>query len=154
MNREKIGPKYFEELELGEEFVTPTRTITETDVVYFSAMTGDYNGIHTSKEIAKDTSFGKRLVQGLLGLSISHGLLFRLSLLDGTAIAFLEVKSWEFKKPIFIGDTVKARVIVEDKRKSESKSNQGIIWFKVKLLNQDDTVVQEGTKVILMKTKE
>ena len=82
--------KYFDELVEGKEFMTPTRTITESDVVMFAAMTGDYNEIHTSKEFMKTSQFGKRLVHGLLGLSVSHGLLFRLGYLMGQALLFWE----------------------------------------------------------------
>jgi len=65
----------------------------ETDVVAFAVISGDYNEIQTSGEFAKNSYFGKRLVYDLLGLAISHRLLFRLGLLDGTAIAFLEIES-------------------------------------------------------------
>lgn len=92
---------YFEEYQIGQTFRTPTRTITETDVVYFSAMSGDMNELHTSEEFAKGSPFGKRLAQGLLGLSISHGLMFRLGLFDGTGIALLNIDQWKFTAPIF-----------------------------------------------------
>ena len=83
--------KYFDEFVVGDEFVTPSRTITETDVVMFAAMSGDYNELHTSEEYMKKSQFGKRLVHGLLGLSVSHGLMFRLGLVEGTAIAFIGI---------------------------------------------------------------
>lgn len=151
MDKAKIGPKYFDELQVGDEFITPSRTLTETDVVTFAAMSGDYNEIHTSEEVARKNQFGRRLVHGLLGLAVSHGLLFRLALLDGTAVAFLEIKDWKFTAPIFIGDTVKAKVIIEDKRASRSKPEQGIVWFRVQLINQDGVITQEGIKTIMMK---
>ncbi len=62
-----MARKYFDEFVLGEEFITPTRTMTETDVVMFAAMSGDYNELHTSEEFGKKTQFGKRIVHGLLG---------------------------------------------------------------------------------------
>ena len=89
--------KYFDEWAIGEEYVTPSRTMTETDVVWFAAMSGDYNELHTSEEFGKKTQFGRRIGHGLLGLAVSHGLLFRLGLLDGTAIAFLGVEDWKFE---------------------------------------------------------
>jgi acyl dehydratase len=81
--------KFFDEWEVGDEYITPSRTITETDVVMFAAMSGDYNELHTSREYMKESQFGERIVHGLLGLAISHGLLFRTGVLEGTGIAFL-----------------------------------------------------------------
>ena len=45
-----MAGKYFDEFVVGDEFITPSRTITETDVVMFAAMSGDYNELHTSEE--------------------------------------------------------------------------------------------------------
>ncbi len=100
-----MSGKFFDEWVIGEEYMTPSRTITETDVVMFAAMSGDYNELHTSEEFMKNSQFGRRIVHGLLGLAISHGLLFRTGLTEGTAIAFLGVESWKFEAPIFFGDT-------------------------------------------------
>jgi acyl dehydratase len=80
-----VAGKYFDEWIL-EEF-TPTRTITETDVVMFAAL-GDYNELHTSSEFGKGTPFGQRIVHGLLGLAISHGLIFRLGILKEKQLPF------------------------------------------------------------------
>ena len=82
-----MSGRYFDEWIEGEECITPTRTITETDVVMFAAMSGDYNELHTSAEVTKDNQFGRRIVHGLLALAISHGLLFRTGYLEGAAIA-------------------------------------------------------------------
>ena len=70
--------RFFNEFVVGEEFITPSRTMTETDVVMFAAMSGDYNELHTSKEFTKENQFGERIVHGLLGLAVSQGLLFRM----------------------------------------------------------------------------
>jgi len=142
---------FFDEWEIGHEFQTPGRTITETDVVMFSAMSGDYNELHTSKEFMKDSQFGERIVHGLLGLAISHGLLFRLGILDGTAMAFLGIETWQFKAPIFFGDTIRVKVNVVDKKASSSKPDRGIIKLMLQIVKQDGTVAQEGIKTIMVK---
>lgn len=144
---------YFDEFIIGDEFVTPTRTITETDVVMFAAMTGDYNELHTSTEYMKDTQFGQRLVHGLLGLSVSHGLLFRLGLLEGTAIAFLGIESWQFQAPLFFGDTIHIRVKVAETRASQSKPDRGIVKLYLEIVKQDGTVTQSGYKSIMIKRR-
>jgi acyl dehydratase len=145
--------KYLDELNVGEEYITPSRTLTETDVVMFAAMSGDYNELHTSEEYMKGSQFGKRLVHGLLGLSVAHGLLFRLGILDGSAIAFLGMDSWQFKAPLFFGDTIHVKVKIADARASKSKPDRGVVKFYLEILNQDDVVVQCGYKTLMMKRK-
>lgn len=142
---------YFDQFEQGSVYLTPTRTMTETDIVYFSAMSGDMNELHTSEEFAKTTPFGKRLAQGLLGLSISHGLMFRLGLFDGTGIALLDIDDWKFLAPVFIGDTIHAKVTVHEKKESKSKKDRGVIRFWVQLIKQDGTVTQEGIQTIMVR---
>jgi len=145
---------YFEEYSIGDEFYSPTRTITETDVVNFAAMSGDMNEIHTSETFANKTPFKRRLVHGLLGLSISHGLMFRVGLMEGAAIAFLTIDEWKFKSPIFIGDTVHAKIEVVDLIPSKSKNDRGVVKLNIKLINSDGNITQEGVKSIMIRTKE
>ena len=145
--------KYLDELKVGEEYITPSRTLTETDVVMFAAMSGDYNELHTSEEVMKGSQFGKRLVNGLLGLYISHGLIFRLGILDGTAIALLGVDTWQFKGPLFFGDTIRVKVKIAEVRPSKSKPDRGILKLHMEIINQDDTVVQSGYKTLMMKRR-
>jgi acyl dehydratase len=143
--------KFFDEWVVGEEYITPSRTMTETDVVMFAAMSGDYNELHTSEEFMKSSQFGKRIVHGLLGLAVSHGLLFRTGLLEGTAIAFLGVESWKFQAPIFFGDTIRIKVKVAEKRPSKTKPDRGVVKLFLEVIKQDDTVVQSGFKTIMIK---
>ena len=146
--------KYLDEFVIGEKFVTPSRTITETDVVYFAAMTGDFNQIHTdAREMAK-SQFGQRLAHGLLGLAISHGLFFRLDLIATTAIAFAEIESWKFLSPVFLGNTIHCNLEVIDVIFSKSKLDRGILKLKFDIINEDtDKVAQSGIKAIMLKRK-
>lgn len=143
--------KYFDDFEIGEEFISPGRTITETDVVMFAALTGDYNPLHTDAEYAKNTIFGERIAHGLLGLSIVSGLVTRIGVFDGTVLAFLGLE-WKFTGPILIGDTVHFRMTIIDKKET-SKPDRGVIKRKVELINQHGKVVQEGTMDLMMKRK-
>ena len=63
---------YFEDVQLGEEYASPGRTVTEADVVIFAGLSGDYNVLHTDAEHMKASQFGERIAHGLLGLSISR----------------------------------------------------------------------------------
>lgn len=144
---------YLDDLEVGARYVTPTRTITETDVVWFAGMTGDYNELHTSREFTRETQFGRPIAHGLLGLAVSHGLMARSGILEGTGIAFLGVRDWQFKAPVYPGDTIHVCVTVLEVRPSRSKPDRGVAVFQVEVVNQEGTVVQAGTKSIMMRRK-
>ena len=135
-------------------FDSPARTITETDVVTFAGLSGDYNAIHTDVEFAKNTQFGQRVAHGLLGVSVITGLMSREGTFEGTAIALLGINNWKFLKPIFIGDTVFVRYTITEKRVSNSNPGTGIINRAYELINQRGEVVQKGEMPVLMKMKE
>lgn len=143
--------KFFEDWVVGETLETPGRTVTETDVVMFAGMTGDYNELHTNDVLMKESEFGQRIAHGLLLLSISHGLLFRTGFLENTILAFLGISSWTFHHPVFIGDTVRVRFRVENKRRSKSKPDRGIVDLALEMLNQRGIVVQSGMKTLLVR---
>lgn len=144
--------RYFEEFEVGEKFTSPARTVTETDIVLFAGLSGDYNPLHTDSEFCKDTIFGEKIAHGLLGLSILTGLSTRLGIFDGTAIAFLGINDWKFLKPILVNDTIHFEMEVIETRET-SKSDRGIVFRKFELLNQRNEVVQTGVLPIMVKRK-
>ena len=89
--------KYYEEFEIGEEFESPGRTVTEADLVMYAGLSGDYNQLHTDEEYSKKYNIYKtRIVHGLYGLSIAEGLKSRVGIFEGTSLASLEW-SWKFK---------------------------------------------------------
>jgi acyl dehydratase len=141
---------YFEEYELGQEFLTHGRTVTESDVVGFAGLSGDFNPLHVDAEFAKESAFGARIAHGLLGLSILSGLGHELGHMTGTAVAFTNV-DWRFKGPIRIGDTLTGRFKVTGKR---SLKGQGLVQFEAEATNQRGEKVQEGHWSILFKKKE
>ena len=145
-----MSRKYFDDWTIDEEFITPGRTMTETDIVMFACTTGDYNELHTNAQFMEKHQFGQRIGHGLLGLSISHGLWFRTGFLEGVVIAFLGVDGWKFKAPFFIGDTLRLRFKAVEKRLSKSNSERGIIKWYLELINQKNEVVQSGYKTMLL----
>jgi acyl dehydratase len=134
---------YFEEFELGQTIVTPERTISEEDVMNFARLTGDMNPLHTDPEFAKETIFGRQVAHGLLVLSVALGLADQTGLLRGTVLAFTNLE-WKFSKPVFFGDTLHMQAEVVEKREM-ARLGGGYVTLEVKVLNQDDTVVQKGT---------
>jgi 3-hydroxybutyryl-CoA dehydratase len=141
--------RYFEEFEIGDVVETAARTVTETDIVLFAGLSGDYNQIHTDAEFTKGTRFGERVAHGLLGLSIASGLAAQMGLIEGTVEAFTGLE-WKFRSPILIGDTIRVRL--EVKRKKEMpRLGGGFVTLDVAVLNQRDETVQKGTWTALIK---
>lgn len=143
--------RYFEEFEVGDEMVSPGRTITEADIVAFAGLSGDYNQLHTDAEFAAATPFGQRVAHGLLCLSIASGLASRLGFIEGTALAFREL-SWKFSQPVFIGDTVSVKATVAEKRPMP-RLGGGRVVFDVSLVSQTGSVVQRGQWHVLIKSR-
>lgn len=140
--------RYFEEFGLGEIVASAGRTITETDIVAFAALSGDYNQIHTDAEFARETPFGQRVAHGLLVLSIATGQIAQLGVIEGTVIAFRDL-SWKFSRPVFIGDTV--HVVAEVIRlKALPRLGGGSVVLKVSVANQRGDVVASGEWNALM----
>jgi 3-hydroxybutyryl-CoA dehydratase len=142
---------FFEELHVGDTMISPGRTVTETDLVNFCGLSGDYNELHSNVEYAGQSSFGQRIAHGLLGMTIASGLAARLGFMEGAVEAFMGIE-WKFKQPIFIGDTVHLLVRVA-KLRAMPRLNGGLAFFDMELMNQKDEVVQTGQWVLLMKSE-
>jgi acyl dehydratase len=146
----RAGLRYAD-LHVGLSFRSPGRTITDADLVGFAGLTGDYSELHTSDVYAKNSQFGRRVAHGLLGLAYAHGLMWpRTGELRETAIAFLGINDWKFVGPIFVGDTIFVNYRLGQLRDSKSKPTQAIAVFDVSVVNQDDKVVQQGRKALLV----
>lgn len=140
---------YFEEFEVGHKLVTVGRTVTETDIVIFAGLSGDFNQIHTDAEYSAAGAFGQRVAHGLLGLSIASGLVVQTGFMEGTVMAFREVNNWKFIKPIFIGDTIHVETeVLETKAIPRIKGGSIIISLDVK--KQDGETVMKGTWTALI----
>jgi acyl dehydratase len=133
--------RYWDDIEVGERFSSPGRTITEADVVMFGALTGDFMPFHMDEEFAKDTIYGSRIAHGLLGLSYMQGVITWVP----TGIASMGSLGWtvDFRAPIRIGDTVHCDFEIAGKRPSR-KLDRGVVFVACRLLNQDGQLVQEG----------
>ena len=142
---------YFSDFEVGHAYETGRRTITETDVVMFAGLSGDYNPLHTDQVFAEKTPFKQRIAHGMLSASISTGLAQTLGIFEGTTIALME-QVFRFKAPVFFGDTIFLRLTVSD-TKASSKGGKGVVTFKSEVIKQDDTVVVEGQWVVMFRDR-
>ncbi len=143
---------YFEEFELGQRITSPGRTITEADVVTFAGLSGDFNSIHTDAEYVKDTAFGQRVAHGLLIISIVSGLAVRTGIMEGTVLAFREIKNWKFSLPVFIGETIHVIMEVTGK-KAMPRLGGGSILLSLDVRNQDDQTVMKGIWNVLIQSQ-
>ncbi|MEJ7930488.1 MaoC/PaaZ C-terminal domain-containing protein [Ramlibacter sp. AN1015] len=144
--------KCIEEFEVGQVDESRARTITETDVVQFSWISGDVNPMHTDAVHSARSPIGQRIAHGALGLSVATGLSASLGYLDGTAIAALGIDEWKFLKPILFNDTIRLRATVLSARPT-TKPDRGVLVRRMELLNQRDEVVQTGLMTTMVLTR-
>src|SRR5215470_6392732 len=142
--------RFFEDIEVGEEYVSPGRTVTEADIVIFAGLSGDYNVLHTDAEFMKSSIFGERIAHGLLGLAIQAGLFTRATQAYAT-LAFVGLR-WKFRGPIRIGDTIRVRARVAAKKETD-KPDRGLITLERRIVNQRDEVVQEGETDLIVERR-
>ncbi len=143
-----IFQKYFDAVEVGETFTSRGRTITETDIVMFAALTGDWYPLHTDETFAAQTPFGRRIAHGLLTLSVGMGLI---PLEPGPVIAFYGIEKLRFTAPVFIGDTVHTELKVLDKQ--ERNEDEGVLTVRMRVVKQDGRAALIGTLKVLMARK-
>ncbi len=135
------GP-YFDELEVGQVFQHAIRrTITETDNVWFTALTHNPAYLHLDEEYCRtQTEFGQRIVNSGFTLALMVGISVAETTL-GTAVANLGWDEVRFPKPLFHGDTIRVESEVVELRESRSRPNAGIVTFVHRAYNQHDELV-------------
>ncbi len=138
---------YFEDVEVGQQWQSQGRTITETDVVQFAGISGDFNPIHMDHEFARATPFRRPIAHGLLVFSVASGLTSACPLMR--TIAFLQIREWHFLGPVFFGDTIRVQGEVVQKE-ARARGRRGEITWRRRILNQESKVVQEGLVVTLV----
>ena len=126
----------FDALEPGARFASRGRTITEADLVSFSALTGDFHPLHTDAEWAAASEFGGRVAHGMLLLSYCVGLV---PLDPERVLALRGFESVAFKRPVRIGDTIHVEGVLDSKQELDDAS--GLAVFNWKIVNQRSEVV-------------
>jgi acyl dehydratase len=138
---------YYDDVEVGQEWESLGRTVTEADIVNFAGMSGDFNPIHIDHEFAKSTPFRRPVAHGLLVWSMGSGLgLFAPPM---RTLAFMSIREWHFDGPVFIGDTVRVRSKVLQKEQ-RARGRRGVITWEREIRNQEGKVVQHGVTLTLV----
>src|SRR5580704_11367857 len=132
---------YFDDLAVGQEWESYGRTVTEADLVNFSGLSGDFNPIHVDAEFARNTPFRARIAHGILVFSFASGMASTTPRVR--TIAMKAIQDWQFKEPVFIGDTVRLRSRIAN-IEVRGRGRRAIITWHRQVLNQDNKVVQEG----------
>jgi len=141
--------KKFDEFNVGDEFTTASRTVTEGDVALFAGLSGDYNPLHTDDEFGKKTPFGGRIAHGMLIASIATGQANQLGIFEGTSLALLNM-GIKFTGATKFGDTVHT-VLKVTERKESSKPDKGIVTFEVKTYNQKSECIVDMQWVVMLR---
>lgn len=123
------------EFRVGESFATADRTIDESDVMQFSAVTGDHHPQHLDAAWAAESQFGERIVHGLLVVSCAVGLL---DLDPERVVAMRGVRDLSFKRPVPVGGTIRVRGHVEELR--EVPGSLAIATLALYVLGAEDHV--------------
>jgi acyl dehydratase len=151
--KENMAGLYFEEFKPEQEFVHPwSRTVTEMDNTMFSLLTMNPQPLHLDAHFAAQTEWGQRLFNSLYTLGILVGMTVNDTTL-GTTIANLGMSDVRFPKPVFHGDTLRARTRVVSVRDSKSRPDAGLVEMEHTCLNQRDEVVAVCRRTALMRRK-
>lgn len=144
---------YFEEFHVGQQFVHPwSRTVTEMDNTLFSLLTMNPQPLHLDAHFAAQTEWGQRLFNSLYTLGILVGMSVNDTTL-GTTVANLGMSDVRFPKPVFHGDTLRARTEVISVRASQSRPESGLVEFEHTGLNQRDEVIAICRRTALMRRR-
>jgi len=142
---------YFEGFEVGETATTEARTVTESDIVNFAGLTGDFHWFHTDKERAQEGPFGERIAHGALVFSLMSGLVIRRGHLDESLIAYYGIEDIRFLEPVRIGDTIHVEQEVTDVEKKDD--DKGVVEFTDEVINQNGDVVLRCLNQALVRTR-
>jgi 3-hydroxybutyryl-CoA dehydratase len=144
-------PLWFEDFRSGDRYEGGARTLAPEDISAFADLSGDRNPLHLDDGAAHAAGFPRRIAHGVLGLALATGLLNQLGLTRGTLIALAGV-SWEFRRPILVGDLLRLAVRVGKLRPSRA-GDRGIVHLEVALLGGDGEPAQEGELKLLVRRR-
>lgn len=138
---------HFEDLQVGQRWLSPARTITADDVTDFAELTGDHTPLHSSRDASEPASpFGRPVAHGLLGLSVLAGLSSEHPRVQ--TLALVSLGGWEFRRPLYFGDTVHVETEIVEVEPHGRRAGR-VTWHR-RLLNAGGQVLQEGSLVTLV----
>ena len=145
---------WFEEFRVGQRFDHPIRrTITETDNVWFSAITHNPAALHLDEDYCREhTPYGQRVVNSMFTLALMVGISVNDTTL-GTTVGNLGMEGVRFPAPVFHGDTLYVESEVMSKRDSQSNPSAGIVRLQHVGRNQRGEVVIEFERTVMFRKR-
>ncbi len=132
--------KYGDDFSIGDRHTTPRITVTETHVVNWAGLTGDFYPLHMDRVYAEATQFGERLAHGPLIFGLAVGLVAQAGFGEDAAIAWLGVDDLRMLAPVKIGDTIHVVVEIKDQR-TTSNPRKGVQTWRYTVVNQNGVTV-------------
>jgi len=142
----------WEDFPVGKTVKTPALTVTETHLVQFAGLTGDYYPIHTDVEWASKSPFGQRIAHGPLTFAFAVGLMYQSQAYGDAIIAWLGADGIRAAAPVFIGDTVHVVAEVTGSRGAKDPS-RGVVSLRYMVRNQRDEEVMSFDFTLLMRSR-
>lgn len=148
MSNRGVAPRYFDELPEGHVFYGTDLTVTESHVVTFAGLTGDFQPLHMNKQLMADSQFGQRVAHGPLTLSLGMGQLAQRIYHENWQIrAALGIQDVRFYAPVFFDDTLSFKGEIVDAKK---RDDGGIVTVGLEVRNGSDAVVLTGSFMLML----
>lgn len=143
----------WEDFPVGRSIATPAVTVTESHVVQFGTLTGDWYFLHLNAAAAEKSRFGKRIAHGPLIFSLAVGLMYQAQVFGDSIVAWLGTDNLRAKLPVFLGDTIHVVATVTNARASKSPE-QGVVTFEYVVQNHRGVIVMSFEFSLLMKSRD
>jgi len=145
-----MGSQFFEDYEVGSTRQTQGRTLTETDIVLHAGQSGDFYPHHMDAEWCKEQEFRQRIAHGTLVFTMAVGLTAGEINPEAFTYGYDRLR---FVKPVFIGDTLRVRVTLKEKRDTCKRPGYGLVVELLEALNQRQEVVLACEHLLMVKKK-
>jgi acyl dehydratase len=146
-----VAPLHYEDFEVGQRFESAARVVSEADIQAFAELSGDRSELHLNSDHARDLGFTDSLAHGPLVVGMVLGLLFEERTLETTAIGMLDL-DWRFAAPVVAGDSIRYEMTITRCRRSRTRQ-AGVVNRHFVVVNQDGSVVQEGTSSVMVRAR-
>jgi 3-hydroxybutyryl-CoA dehydratase len=144
--------QHFEDFAVGDNVVSPGRTVDISDISAFAGLTGDHYPLHVDEEYGKGTRFGGRIAHGPLTFSLAVGQIGLSGFLGDAITAFVECQEMRALAPVYPGDTIRVRAEVAAAEPA-GNPKYGTLRLDYTVINQKDEEVMRFRMVLLARRR-
>lgn len=145
--------RYFEDLTVGDVFVSGVHEVTADQIHAFALLMGETNPLHVDPEFARRSHFGTIIASGSFGLTLAISLIDEIEVFHGTAVAALGIERWQFNAPVVAGALLRSRMRIDELRHRNGEHSTGIVVRHFELVGAGDAVVQSGLAPLLVERR-